>query len=104
MTSATFTRALAASDVPHGDKKPVVLEGKSILICNWNDRLFAISNICSHAQEKLECGRMANGWISCPVHGARFDLASGKAKNPPAKRPIATFAVRVVDGWIEVAV
>jgi 3-phenylpropionate/trans-cinnamate dioxygenase ferredoxin subunit len=38
------------------------------------------------------------------VHGARFDLATGRAMNPPAKEPIATYEVRAVDDWIEVAV
>ena len=28
--------------------------------------------------------------------------ATGKAKNPPAKKPIPTYPVRVVDEWIEV--
>jgi 3-phenylpropionate/trans-cinnamate dioxygenase ferredoxin subunit len=37
------------------------------------------------------------------VHGARFDLATGRAMNPPAKEPIATFQVRIVEDWIEVA-
>ena len=69
-----------------------------------NERLFAISNICSHANEKLECGRMSRSWIACPVHGARFDLATGRAMNPPAKLPIATYEVRVVEDWIEVRV
>jgi nitrite reductase/ring-hydroxylating ferredoxin subunit len=35
------------------------------------------------------------------VHGARFDLATGAAMNPPATSPIATYPVRVVDGWVE---
>ncbi|MEW9855236.1 Rieske (2Fe-2S) protein [Novosphingobium sp. M1R2S20] len=104
MTQPTFLRALPQSELQPGEKKAVEVAGKSILVCQVGDKLFAVSNICSHADEKLECGRMGNGWIACPVHGARFDLASGKAKNPPAKRPIATYPVRVADDWIEVAV
>ena len=104
MSSENFVRALRLEDLPHAAKQAVEIEGKSILICNWKEQLFAVSNICSHADEKLECGKMANGWIACPIHGARFDLATGKAKNPPAKQPIATYEVRVEDGWIEVAV
>jgi 3-phenylpropionate/trans-cinnamate dioxygenase ferredoxin component len=99
-----FSRVLKISDVPPGTKKAVEIAAKSVLICHSNDRLFAVSNICSHANEKLECGRMSRGWIACPVHGARFDLASGRAMNPPAKQPIATYEVRVVDDWIEVRV
>jgi len=99
----TFLRVLKTSDVPSGTKKAVEVAGRSILICH-TDRLYAVSNICSHANEKLECGRMAKGWIACPVHGARFELATGRAMNPPAKAPIATYEVRVVEDWIEVLV
>jgi 3-phenylpropionate/trans-cinnamate dioxygenase ferredoxin component len=95
---------LAISDLPAGTKKAVQVSGKCVLICNLNDRLYAISNICSHADQPLERGRMANGWIGCPAHGARFELTTGRAMNLPAVRPIATFEVRVVDEWIEVLV
>lgn len=95
---------LSVSALPAGTKRAVEVDGVSVLVCNSNDRLYAVSNICSHAHEKLECGRMSRGWIGCPIHGARFDLATGRAMNPPAKEPIATYPVRVVDDWIEVAV
>jgi 3-phenylpropionate/trans-cinnamate dioxygenase ferredoxin subunit len=101
---SAFARVLNVSALPPGTKKAVDVNGVSVLVCNTNERLYAVSNICSHAHEKLECGRMSRGWIGCPVHGARFDLATGRALNPPAKEPIATYEVRVVDDWIEVAV
>jgi 3-phenylpropionate/trans-cinnamate dioxygenase ferredoxin subunit len=78
--------------------------GKSVLICHSTQGWFAVSNICSHAHEQLECGRMSRGWIACPVHGARFDLATGKAMNPPATLPIETYEVRIVEDWVEVRV
>lgn len=99
-----FARVLNVSDVPPGTKKAIDVAGISVLVCHLDGRFFAVSNICSHAQEKLECGRMSRGWISCPVHGARFELASGRAMNPPATKPIATYEVRVVEDWIEVLV
>ena len=102
--AATFVRAMAVAELPAGEKKALELAGKSVLICHSNGRLYAVSNICSHAQERLECGRMSRGWIACPVHGARFDLATGRAMNPPAKLPIATYEVRVAGEWIEVKV
>lgn len=100
----SFTRVLQVAEVPPGTKKAVEVSGKSVLICHSNDRLFAVSNVCSHAEEMLEGGRMSRGWISCPAHGARFELATGRAMNPPATRPIETYEIRVVDDWIEVAV
>jgi 3-phenylpropionate/trans-cinnamate dioxygenase ferredoxin component len=100
---SSFVRVLQASEIPPGTKKAVEVAGKSILICNTNDRWFAVANICSHAAEKLECGRMSRSWIACPLHGARFELATGRAMNPPATQPISTYEVRIVDDWIEIA-
>jgi 3-phenylpropionate/trans-cinnamate dioxygenase ferredoxin component len=101
--ASEFTRAARLDELPHGAKQVVEINGKPVLLCNWNGKIFAVSNICSHAEEKLECGRLGNGWIACPIHGARFELATGKAKNPPAKQPIPVYEVRENEGWIEVA-
>jgi 3-phenylpropionate/trans-cinnamate dioxygenase ferredoxin component len=100
--SSSFSRALKTSDLPPGTKKLVQLEGVCVLLCHANQRYYAISSICSHNQRSLEQGRVMGGSISCPFHGARFDLASGAALNLPATKPIATYEVRVVDEWIEV--
>ena len=97
-------RAARLEEVPNGSTRVVEIEGKSILLCHTKDSIFAVINECSHANEKLECGRMRSGWISCPVHGARFDLATGEPMNTPATRPIRTFPTRIVDDWIEVGV
>ena len=101
---SSFLRVLKISDVPPGTKKAADVDGKSILICHTGGNFYAVSNICSHANEKLECGRLGKSWISCPLHGARFELATGRAMNPPAVRPIAKFEVRLVEDWIEVQV
>ncbi len=104
MSDPDFVRTtVKQEELPHAGKKVVEVNGKPVLLCNWNGTMYAVSNICSHANETLDCGLMRNGWIACPIHGARFDLATGKAKNPPAKAPIATYPLRVVDDWIEVA-
>jgi 3-phenylpropionate/trans-cinnamate dioxygenase ferredoxin subunit len=100
----TFTAVVRADAVPTGTALTIELDGRSILVCNSQGHFFAIENKCSHADEPLACGRIRNGWIACPAHGARFDLATGGAMNPPAKDPIRTFALRVVDGMIEIAV
>lgn len=97
-----FVRVLKVEDVPPSTKKVVEIEGKPVLVCNSKDTLYAVTNICSHADETLDCGRMKAGWIACPVHGARFRLETGEAMNPPATEPIATYALRVVDGHIEI--
>jgi len=104
MSEKTFVAVAKVDDVPAGAKIVVTANGVELLLCHTADRIFAVRNMCSHAYETLECGRMRGGWISCPVHGARFDLETGNPMNPPATTPIDTYQVRVVGDMIEVAV
>lgn len=104
MSEKTFVAAAKVDDVPAGAKIVATVNGVELLLCHTADRIFAIRNMCSHAHETLECGRMRGGWISCPVHGARFDLETGSPMNPPAVMPIDTYEVRIVGDTIEVAV
>jgi 3-phenylpropionate/trans-cinnamate dioxygenase ferredoxin component len=104
VSEANFVSAVRVDAVESGKALAFDHCGRSILICNSGGLFFAVENKCSHADEPLACGRIRNGWIACPSHGARFDLETGKAMNPPAKDPIITFPLRVVDDMIEVAV
>ncbi|MBW8755750.1 MAG: non-heme iron oxygenase ferredoxin subunit [Sphingomonadales bacterium] len=104
MSEKRFVAVAKLDDLPAGAKLLVEAAGEEIVLCNTRDTLFAVQNLCSHAHEKLDCGKMKNGWIACPVHGARFDLETGEPMNPPATMAIQTYEVRVTDGTIEVAV
>ncbi|MBV1917427.1 MAG: non-heme iron oxygenase ferredoxin subunit [Sphingomonadaceae bacterium] len=104
MSDKRFVAVATLQEVPAGEKKCVDVDGKKILLCNSRDKIFAVENQCSHVMEPLEDGRMRGGWIACPVHGARFDLETGKALNPPALIPILTYEVRIDGQVIEIAV
>ena len=102
--SSEFTRFCKLADVPPGSSKAAKLNSTWVLVCNTDDRLFAVSAVCSHQVKPLVNGRVRHCMITCPVHGARFNLETGDALNLPATKPIATYEVRVVDDWVEVLV
>jgi 3-phenylpropionate/trans-cinnamate dioxygenase ferredoxin component len=101
---AEFTRFCKVSDLPPESKKAAKIKDTWVLVCHTDGRLLAVSNICSHATKPLVMGRVRHCTITCPVHGARFNLETGAALNLPATKPIATYPLRVVDEWIEVCV
>jgi 3-phenylpropionate/trans-cinnamate dioxygenase ferredoxin component len=104
MAEPLYTAVLPMAELQHASVRLVNVAGVAILLCNDQGELFAVENRCSHLDEPLACGKIKWGWIACPAHGARFDLATGEALNPPATAPIRTFPLRVVDGIIEVAI
>lgn len=99
-----WVRTVEVDAVAEGETREFRHGHLALLLCQHEGALFALENRCSHAAAPLHCGRMRHGWIACPAHGARFDLASGEALSPPASTPVRTFPLRVEAGWIEVAV
>jgi 3-phenylpropionate/trans-cinnamate dioxygenase ferredoxin subunit len=99
-----FSRFCAVEELLPDGKKAAKINGVWVLVCYSGERLFAVSNICSHQTKPLLNGRVRNCVITCPVHGAKFNLGTGEALNLPATKPIDTYEVRIVDGWIEVRV
>jgi 3-phenylpropionate/trans-cinnamate dioxygenase ferredoxin component len=104
MTETTYSPALALDDLAEGSTQAIELAETQLLLCHDGGQVYAIENRCSHMDEPLTCGRIRRGWIACPAHGARFDLATGEPMNPPASAAIRTFPVRIVNGIIEVAI
>jgi len=99
-----YVRFCELSEVPVGQKKALKIKDAWVLVCNTQKGLFAVSAICSHQAKPLFNGRLRNCKITCPVHGARFDIETGEPLDLPATKPIATYPVRVVGDWVEVHV
>jgi 3-phenylpropionate/trans-cinnamate dioxygenase ferredoxin subunit len=41
--------------------------------------------------------------VTCPLHGAKFDVKTGAAKSLPAVKPVPKHEVKVEDGYVYVA-
>jgi 3-phenylpropionate/trans-cinnamate dioxygenase ferredoxin subunit len=66
--------------------------------------LYAIDDVCTHDDGPVGEGEVDGFTITCPRHGARFDIRSGKALSLPAVVDVNTYPVREKDGWIEIGV
>ena len=92
-----------ASELDDNSNKAISLNGKSILICNSAGDYYAIDNLCTHQRAELEGGRIRNCFISCPLHGVRFNLETGKPMGQMTNIPLVTYPIRVSDeGVIQV--
>jgi 3-phenylpropionate/trans-cinnamate dioxygenase ferredoxin subunit len=95
---------MADADLAEGQAVAVSLNGRNVAVCRSGGRLYAFDNLCPHSGAPLGSGRMSDGVVSCPLHGARFDLASGEClTRRMGLAAVAVHDVRAVDGRIEVA-
>ena len=100
----TFVRACALADLPAEGVIAVEVDDEPVAVVRSNGDVFAISDICSHADVPLSDGDVEACEIECWLHGSRFDLRTGKPTGPPASSAVPVFAVQVVDADVMVDV
>lgn len=79
------------------DRQPrrVVIDGVQVALVRVDDEVFAVNDVCSHAEVSLSEGEVSDCTIECWLHGSRFDLRTGDPSGPPAFEPIATYPVQI---------
>jgi 3-phenylpropionate/trans-cinnamate dioxygenase ferredoxin component len=95
-------RVCKQSEIGPGEVKRI--EDPPVAVFNVGGTLFAISDICTHAEASLSEGRVDGKTVECPLHGACFDLRTGEALTPPAVEPVQTFPVVVQEDEIYVEI
>ncbi len=88
-------KACALSDLPEEGAVRVELDGRPVCIARSRGEVFAISDLCSHADVSLAEGDVEDGEVECWLHGSRFDLRTGQPSGLPATKAVATYAVTV---------
>lgn len=69
--------AASASEVRENEVVAVKLNGRAILLTRVGAEFYAVENKCPHMNLPLGKGAVADGAITCPFHGSKFDLCSG---------------------------
>ena len=95
-----FEPVASINEIEPGGRKEVLVDETPVLIVRVGDQFYAIEDVCTHDGQALADGPVQGSEIVCPRHGARFDLATGKALCMPATQPIRTFQVEVRDGQV----
>ncbi|MEE4541466.1 non-heme iron oxygenase ferredoxin subunit [Streptomyces sp. V4-01] len=102
--AAGFLRACALSELADDAPHRVELDGVPVSLVRTQGEVFAISDVCSHANVSLSEGEVENCQIECWLHGSSFDLRTGKPSGLPATRPVAVYPVKIVGDDVLVSV
>jgi nitrite reductase/ring-hydroxylating ferredoxin subunit len=97
-----YITAAARHDVPDNGIMCVRVLGRPVLLASVDGQVHALRNQCSHAHGSFDRGRLRGHVITCPHHGARFDVRDGRCVGGPADQPIDHYETRISGGVIEV--
>ncbi|MDB5966691.1 MAG: Rieske (2Fe-2S) protein [Polaromonas sp.] len=82
----------------------VDVEGHKLGLFLLGEEVHALEDICPHAYALLSQGFQEDGVIECPLHAARFDIATGKCLAEIGQRDLHRYPVRVQEGRVQVQI
>jgi 3-phenylpropionate/trans-cinnamate dioxygenase ferredoxin component len=98
-----WVRACAVDDVPSEGAIRVEFGARPVAIVRTeDDEVFAIHDVCSHAEVPLSEGEVDGTTLECWLHGSRFDLRTGKPTGLPATKPVPVYETMIDDGDVYV--
>ena len=101
---AGFVKVAKSGDISPGQSKLVEVSGKKIALFNVEGSFYAIDDTCTHRGGPLSEGVLEGKQVTCPWHGARYDVTTGAVLSPPAPQGVARYNIRVEGSDIEVEI
>jgi 3-phenylpropionate/trans-cinnamate dioxygenase ferredoxin subunit len=98
----SWHQLIAEEEFPDVGKFATCVGGWFVLVTSNGEEFSAVNDRCTHQAAKLSPGMFRRGAIMCPVHGARFEAATGRCIGG-AYPNLRTFEIRTAGGIIEVA-
>jgi nitrite reductase [NAD(P)H] small subunit len=74
--------------------------GTAILVVLTRRGVFAVENRCPHRGARLDDAGIRGRTVTCPMHGRRYDLRSGRCSSGAIAAPLRTFPARIVAGRV----
>ena len=101
---AGFVKVGTTGDFAPGQGKMVEVGGKKIALFNVEGNYYAIDDTCTHRGGPLSEGELSGTEVTCPWHGATFDVTTGNVLGPPAAKGVSRYAVRVSGNNVEIEI
>ena len=101
---AEFVKVAKTDEIAPGQGKMVEVSGKKIALFNVEGSFHAIDDTCTHRGGPLSEGILEGEQVTCPWHGAVFDVRTGEVLSPPAPKGVSRYDVRVEGDDVEVEI
>ncbi len=99
---ASYERVAKVEEIPEGGMVQVVAHGEPIGLYRVGTDVYAISDYCTHEETFLTDGDFEpeDLEVECPLHGSRFNVATGEVRILPATKPVPTYEVKIEDDMV----
>ena len=83
-----FIKVASTADLAPGGARSVEVAGKKIALFNLEGSFYAIDDTCTHRGGPLSEGEVSGEEVTCPWHGAVYNIKTGEVLGPPAPRRV----------------
>lgn len=90
-----FVKVATINDIPAGEMRSFNVDHAPVVICNVNNKYYALADECSHDSAPISDGHLDGNNVVCPRHGATFDLPTGDVTGPPAVVGIEKYELKI---------
>lgn len=94
-TEYEFHPVAKTADLEDGECIAVSVGRTDIGVYKLDGEFYALNDICTHAYAAMSDGYVENGQVECPLHGACFDIKTGKVLTAPASEDLDCYPVRI---------
>jgi 3-phenylpropionate/trans-cinnamate dioxygenase ferredoxin component len=95
-----FEKVATLDEIPPGGRKSILVDETPALLLRIGNDFYAIEDVCTHDGQPLTDGPLNGCEITCPRHGARFDIRTGKPTCMPATEAVRTFEIEIRDNAV----
>jgi nitrite reductase/ring-hydroxylating ferredoxin subunit len=101
---ANLIEVAKTNEIEPGEGKLMEVEGNEIALFNCDGSYYAIDNTCTHQGGPLCEGDLEGDKVTCPWHGAEFDVKTGNVLGPPAEESVKSYRVQVDGDSIKIEI
>ena len=102
MSDQEWTFVANEDELTEKDPVSVKVGKKTVMVVRVEGEIHACGGKCTHYGAPLKKGFIRGKSVTCPWHGARFDVTTGEMQSPPALSSVGCHPVKVEDGKVYV--
>src|SRR3989338_4793742 len=95
MLMSEFVKVACVDEIKNGKMKSFSVNGSKLLIANVDGKYYSMCSVCTHKGGPLEYGKLNGNIVTCPWHGAEFDVTNGKVLKGPAEKNEKKYEVKI---------